>query len=197
MIEDVGVLMEAEKVVLRSLHFWGSVRWRYRLLTYILAGDIEQDNSECTLNGLDQLPPSGGHLWLVELPDCNSYLAFWSRFDYLEQTFDFCEKELIGQSHEGQDMIVMKVKAHYLGMFPDIDKTLQNVDPGLQGWLRKQACYVDWQVNNPRNFSQESFDMKSILQRDPCTWVDQSCHGDLDAQWGGWEYIITRSSKTE
>merc|ERR1712004_569898 len=28
---------------------------------------------------------------------------------YLEQTFDFCEKELIGQSHEGQDMIVMKV----------------------------------------------------------------------------------------
>ena len=61
----------------------------------------------------------------------------------MEQTFDFCEKELIGQSHEGQDMIVMKVKAHYLGMFPDIDKTLQTVDPGLQGWLRKQACYVD------------------------------------------------------
>lgn len=30
-------------------------------------------------------------------------------FDYLEQTFDFCEKETIGQSHEGQDMIVMKV----------------------------------------------------------------------------------------
>ena len=123
------------------MHFWGSVR--YRLLTYFLAGDIEQDNSQCTLNGLDQLPPSGGHLWLVELPDCNSFLAFCSRFDYLEQTFDFCEKELIGQSHEGQDMIVMKVKAHYLGMFPDIDKTCQNIDPGVQGWLRKQACYVD------------------------------------------------------
>ena len=122
MIEDVGVLMEAEKVVLRSSHFWGSVLARYRLLTYILTGDIKQDNSRCTLDGLDQLPPSGGHLWLVELPDCNSFLAFWSRFDYLEQTFDFCEKELIGQSHEGQDMIVMKVKAHYLGMFPDIKK---------------------------------------------------------------------------
>ena len=71
MIEDVGVLMEAEKVALRSLHFW-----RYRLLTYFLVGDIEQDNSRCPLDGLDQLPPSGGYLWLVELPDCNSYLAF-------------------------------------------------------------------------------------------------------------------------
>jgi len=30
-------------------------------------------------------------------------------FDYLEETYDFCEKEIIGQSYEGQDMIVMKV----------------------------------------------------------------------------------------
>ena len=32
-------------------------------------------------------------------------------FDYLEETYDFCEKEIIGQSYEGQDMIVMKVRA--------------------------------------------------------------------------------------
>ena len=30
-------------------------------------------------------------------------------FDYLETTYDFCEKENIGQTFEGQDMIVMKV----------------------------------------------------------------------------------------
>ena len=35
--------------------------------------------------------------------------AFCSRFDYLDRTFEFCEKEVIGQTHEGQDMIVMKV----------------------------------------------------------------------------------------
>ena len=31
-------------------------------------------------------------------------------FDYLETTYEFCESEIIGQSFEGRDMRVMKVK---------------------------------------------------------------------------------------
>ena len=34
-------------------------------------------------------------------------------FDYLVETYDFCEQEVIGQSYEGQDMIVMKVCFHH------------------------------------------------------------------------------------
>ena len=30
-------------------------------------------------------------------------------FDYLETTYDFCETEIIGQTYEGQNMIIMKV----------------------------------------------------------------------------------------
>ena len=30
-------------------------------------------------------------------------------FDYLETTYDFCQTENIGQTYEGQQMIVMKV----------------------------------------------------------------------------------------
>ena len=30
-------------------------------------------------------------------------------FDYLEETCDFCQKETIGQTYEGRDMVVMKV----------------------------------------------------------------------------------------
>ena len=40
--------------------------------------------------------------------------AFCSRFDYLDRTFEFCEKEVIGQTHEGQDMIVMKVNVVFI-----------------------------------------------------------------------------------
>ena len=31
-------------------------------------------------------------------------------FDYLETTYEFCESEIIGQTFEGRDMRVMKVK---------------------------------------------------------------------------------------
>ena len=31
-------------------------------------------------------------------------------FDYLESTYDFCETENIGESYEGRQMIVMKVR---------------------------------------------------------------------------------------
>ena len=44
--------------------------------------------------------------------DWTSYHALediYGWFDYLETTYDFCEKENIGQTFEGQDMIVMKV----------------------------------------------------------------------------------------
>ena len=63
----------------------------------------------------------------------------------MEQTFDFCEKELIGQSHEGQDMIVMKVKAHYLGMFPDIKKKLFKtfIQVCKGGCGNKPAMWID------------------------------------------------------
>ena len=100
MIEDVGVLMEAEKVrPVASRNF--------SLISP--TGFIRQENQQRPLDGLDQLPCAGGHLRLVRpLPNFLISLLF-SRFDYLDQTFDFCEKEVIGQSHEGQDMIVMKV----------------------------------------------------------------------------------------
>ena len=72
----------------------------------------------------------------------------WSRFDYLDSTFDFCEKEVIGQTHEGQDMIVMKVLAStcYLGAYIGILQYIKSVVEGLQRRLRQQASHVDWQV---------------------------------------------------
>ena len=73
MIEDVGVLMEAEK-----------------------ASSGKRSDSAHSM-------------------DWTSYHALediYGWFDYLDQTFDFCEKEVIGQTHEGQDMIVMKVLAY-------------------------------------------------------------------------------------
>ena len=32
------------------------------------------------------------------------------RFDFLEVAYDFCQQETIGQSGDGQDMVVMKVR---------------------------------------------------------------------------------------
>ena len=66
----------------------------------------------------------------------------WSRFDYLDSTFDFCEKEVIGQTHEGQDMIVMKVLSSNFLLFLDFAAYVL----GLQRRLRQQASHVDWQV---------------------------------------------------
>merc|ERR1711973_312659 len=51
-------------------------------------------------------------LWAGHNMDWTSYHALediYGWFDYLETTYDFCEKENIGQTFEGQDMIVMKV----------------------------------------------------------------------------------------
>ena len=59
---------------------------------------------------LEKEPTAGGEVG--KTMDWTSYHALediYEWFDYLEATFDFCEKEVIGQSHEGQDMIVMKV----------------------------------------------------------------------------------------
>ena len=35
-------------------------------------------------------------------------------FDYLESTYDFCETEIIGETYEGRQMIVMKVRLYLL-----------------------------------------------------------------------------------
>ena len=72
----------------------------------IMIEDVE------VLMELEQKPAVTNAL-LGKAMDWTSYHSLeeiYEWFDYLEATFDFCQKEIIGQSYEGQDMIVMKVK---------------------------------------------------------------------------------------
>merc|ERR1719362_2593649 len=113
MIEDVGVLMEAEKA------------------------------------------SSGGKSHSAHSMDWTSYHALediYGWFDYLDSTFDFCEKEVIGQTHEGQDMIVMKVCKGGCGNKPAmwIDSGIHArewISPATGTWMLNELVEND--ANHP------------------------------------------------
>merc|ERR1711981_1001455 len=71
---------------------------------------------------------------------------------YLDQTFDFCEKEVIGQTHEGQDMIVMKVCKGGCGNKPAmwIDSGIHArewISPATGTWMLNELVEND--ANHP------------------------------------------------
>jgi len=113
MIEDVGILMEAEKA------------------------------------------SSGKRSHSAHSMDWTSYHALediYGWFDYLDQTFDFCEKEVIGQTHEGQDMIVMKVCKGGCGNKPAmwIDSGIHArewISPATGTWMLNELVEND--ANHP------------------------------------------------
>jgi len=83
--------------------------------------------------------------------DWTSYHALediYGWFDFLEETFDFCEKETIGQTNEGQDMIVMKVCKGGCGSKPAmwIDSGIHArewVSPATGTWMLSELVEND------------------------------------------------------
>merc|ERR1719466_359501 len=105
MVEDVGVLMEAELVESKRV-------------------------------------PGSKHNM-----DWTSYHALediYGWFEYLEETYDFAQTESIGQSYEGQDMIVMKVCKGECGNKPAMWKVRESLDQSTT-WTR--AATMPWRTS--------------------------------------------------
>merc|ERR1712172_438574 len=73
-------------------------------------------------------------------------------FDYLETTYDFCETEIIGQTYEGQNMIVMKVCKGGCGNKPAmwIDSGIHArewISPATGTWMLNELVEND--ANHP------------------------------------------------
>ena len=128
-VEDVGRLVENEKV---------------RVLRKISMCAIPQVESPRILHSNHSMDWTSYH----------SLEDIYGWFDYLEATYDFCEQEVIGQTYEGRDMIVMKVACPPPALQPA---------PGVQGWLWLQASHVD-------------------RRRHPRQGVDSPGHSHVDAQ---------------
>merc|ERR1719290_225960 len=84
-------------------------------------------------------------IWTGHNMDWTSYHALediYGWFDYLETTYDFCEKENIGQTFEGQDMIVMKVCKGGCG-----NKPIMWIDSGIHAREWIAPAVGTWMLN--------------------------------------------------
>merc|ERR1712142_398393 len=116
MIEDVGVLMEAEK-----------------------ASSGEKSHSAHSMDWTEYHALEDIYGW----------------FDYLETTYDFCEKENIGQTFEGQDMIVMKVCKGGCG-----NKPAMWIDSGIHAREWIAPAVGTWMLNE---LAEKSADHPELL----------------------------------
>ena len=95
----------ASPASLPNLKQWLLVR---SLDWHVMVADVE------TLIQLEKIPAgnSSSRTSSLHSMDWTSYHPIeeiYEWFNYLETTFDFCETEIIGQTFEGQNMIIMKV----------------------------------------------------------------------------------------
>jgi len=78
----------------------------------------------------------------MEWTSYHSLEDIYGWFDYLEATYDFCEKETIGQTYEHQDMIVMKVCKGGCG-----NKPAMWIDSGIHGREWIAPAVGTWMLN--------------------------------------------------
>merc|ERR1719384_318007 len=128
-------------------------------------------------------------------------------FNYLETTFDFCETEIIGQTFEGQDMIVMKVCKGGCGNKPAmwIDSGIHArewIAPAVGTWMlnelvEKSADHpelldnLDWYFlpsHNPDGYRKsrddDRFWRKTTTQYDGDACQGTDANRNWDYHWG-------------
>jgi len=149
-------------------------------------------------------------LWAGHNMDWTSYHALediYGWFDYLETTYDFCEKENIGQTFEGQDMIVMKVCKGGCGNKPAmwIDSGIHArewIAPAVGTWMlnelvEKSADHpelldnLDWYFlpsHNPDGYRKsrddDRFWRKTTTQYDGDACQGTDANRNWDYHWG-------------
>ena len=80
-----------------------------RLNWHVMVADVE------TLIQLEKIPAGNSSSTRAESSHSMDWTSYhpieeiYGWFDYLETTYDFCQTEIIGQTYEGQNMIIMKV----------------------------------------------------------------------------------------
>jgi murein tripeptide amidase MpaA len=123
-------------------------------------------------------------------------------FDYLEETYDFCEQETIGQSYEGQDMIVMKVCKGGCGNKPAmwIDSGIHArewVSPATGTWMLNELVEndaehpeltegLDWYFlpsHNPDGY-RKSRDDDRMWRKTTTHYSGDPCQGTDANRWG-------------
>merc|ERR1711892_1441809 len=102
---------------------------------------------------LERIPAgnNSGEAKLAHNMDWTSYHALediYGWFDYLETTYDFCQTENIGQSFEGQEMVVMKVCRGECGNKPAmwIDSGIHArewISPAVGTWMLSEVVEND------------------------------------------------------
>jgi len=123
-------------------------------------------------------------------------------FDYLESTYDFCQTESIGQSYEGQEMIVMKVCRGGCGNKPAmwIDSGIHArewIAPAVGTWLLNELVendaahpefteQLDWYFlpsHNPDGY-RKSRDDDRMWRKTTTKYPGDSCQGtDANRNW--------------
>jgi len=96
---------------------------------------------------LERIPAGNisGAAKLAHNMDWTSYHALediYGWFDYLETTYDFCQTENIGQSYEGQEMVVMKVCKGECG-----NKPAMWIDSGIHAREWISPATGTWMLN--------------------------------------------------
>merc|ERR1712168_1405980 len=144
-------------------------------------------------------------LWAGHNMDWTSYHALediYGWFDYLESTYEVCKKESIGQTYEGQDMIVMKVCKGECGNKPAmwIDSGIHArewIAPAVGTWLLNELVendaahpefteQLDWYFlpsHNPDGY-RKSRDDDRMWRKTTTKYPGDSCQGtDANRNW--------------
>merc|ERR1712038_1274887 len=128
-------------------------------------------------------------------------------FDYLETTYDFCETEIIGQTYEGQNMIIMKVCKGGCGNKPAmwIDSGIHArewIAPAVGTWMLNELVEndaahpeltekLDWYFlpsHNPDGYHKSQTDDR-MWRKTTTFYEGDSCQGtdanrNFDFHWG-------------
>jgi len=159
-----------------------------------------------SLMELEKMPaPSGEKSKLGHNMDWTQYHPIeemYGWFDYLESTYDFCETENIGETFEGQQMIVMKVCKGGCGNKPAmwIDSGIHArewISPAVGTWMLNELVEnnanhpdlldkLDWYFlpsHNPDGYHKSQTDDR-MWRKTTTQYASDSCQGtDANRNW--------------
>jgi len=173
---------------------------------HVMVADVE------TLIQLEKIPAgnsstkvNSGHA--MDWTSYHPIEEIYGWFDYLETTYDFCETEIIGQTYEGQNMIIMKVCKGGCGNKPAmwIDSGIHArewIAPAVGTWMLNELVEndgahpdltekLDWYFlpsHNPDGYHKSQTDDR-MWRKTTTFYEGDSCQGtdanrNFDFHWG-------------